>query len=296
MNFSNELSKTFIACPKCQNTRYYSLADRRLKCQACGYKYSINSMWNRHRISEDIKRRILFCFVEGFSAGRTAKGLKLSNRTVENFYKDIRESICTYIGFEMMITNMIYDKNLGADVVENKPEKVVLLTIAAGNVFCWWEPKLILLNFYKEYGESALYAGVPYFTGLQLNGGTTMGALVLLSIKRDRILFTTSNHNIVGTLWPNDKLRHHVSYVNYAYYDSGSIPSALLESYREESRGILSFWNFLTNRLQRQSNFHSAQFHLYIAEACFFYHRQNEDILMSLKSILETPSDKLSPV
>lgn len=52
-------------CPGCRGCRHYRLADGRLKCRACGQRFSGTSVWDSVRLPNATKLRLLELFVLG---------------------------------------------------------------------------------------------------------------------------------------------------------------------------------------------------------------------------------------
>jgi len=89
------MSKNLVAnilrgrkCAFCGSYRTYRLADGRVKCPACGGRYSLKKL--RRNLE------ILHYFALEISANRTAKELELSYETISSRYMFFREKLAEY--------------------------------------------------------------------------------------------------------------------------------------------------------------------------------------------------------
>src|SRR5690606_1436578 len=74
-------------CPECQASKPYRLSDGRLKCRACGKRFSWTSAWDSIRLSTRSKNRLLEMFVLGVPVYRQRFDTSVSAKTRERFYR-----------------------------------------------------------------------------------------------------------------------------------------------------------------------------------------------------------------
>lgn len=84
-------------CPRCGETRAWRLGDGRLKCQACGLRYSGTSAWDSVRLAEAAKRQLLDRFVTGEPAYRQRLLGTAAPASRERFNRLVR-ACCTLAG------------------------------------------------------------------------------------------------------------------------------------------------------------------------------------------------------
>ncbi|WP_247709143.1 hypothetical protein [Ralstonia solanacearum] len=77
-------------CPECSASRPYKLSDGRLKCRACGKRFSWTSVWDSVRLSSREKTRLLELFVLGVPVYRQRFDRSVSAKSRERFYRLIR--------------------------------------------------------------------------------------------------------------------------------------------------------------------------------------------------------------
>ena len=77
-------------CSRCNHTRAYELADGRLKCRACGHRYTQSTAWTASRLTDGTKRRLLELFVLGVPVYRQRFRALASAPAIERFYRLVR--------------------------------------------------------------------------------------------------------------------------------------------------------------------------------------------------------------
>lgn len=77
-------------CPECSASRPYKLPDGRLKCRACGKRFSWTSVWDSVRLSSREKTRLLKLFVPGVPVYRQRFDRSVSAKSRERFYRLVR--------------------------------------------------------------------------------------------------------------------------------------------------------------------------------------------------------------
>jgi len=77
-------------CPGCGHSRAYELADGRLKCKRCGWRYRLRSAWQASRLNDRVKHELLQRFVWGVPAYRQRFRPIASAPAIERFYRIVR--------------------------------------------------------------------------------------------------------------------------------------------------------------------------------------------------------------
>jgi len=77
-------------CPGCAGCRHYRLGDGRLKCRACGLRFTWTSVWDSVRLPTATKARLLELFVLGVPSYRQRFLSDTSAVSRERFYRLVR--------------------------------------------------------------------------------------------------------------------------------------------------------------------------------------------------------------
>ena len=77
-------------CPSCEGARHYQLSDGRLKCRACGHRFSWTSGWDSVRLTAANKHKLLEFFVLGVPSYRQRFRSTVSAAARERFYRLLR--------------------------------------------------------------------------------------------------------------------------------------------------------------------------------------------------------------
>ena len=79
-----------IRCIKCQHTKTWKLADGRIKCRRCGYRFRIKSVWESSRLSDRTKTKLVEFFTLGVPVYRMRFRGIASAPAIERFFRLIR--------------------------------------------------------------------------------------------------------------------------------------------------------------------------------------------------------------
>src|SRR3989338_6997892 len=91
------------SCIRCGYRQLFKLSDDRYKCKRCRKKFSLftNTYLNRAAILSDELYELLWWFVYGFTANKTAKEIELPQKLVHHYFFTIRKGISDYEENEM---------------------------------------------------------------------------------------------------------------------------------------------------------------------------------------------------
>jgi len=86
------------ACKRCKSRVLHRLNDDRYECSKCQYRFSVktNTYLKHSRLSLDVWYELLWWFVYGFTANKTAKEIQLSQKLVHRCFTIIRKALYDY--------------------------------------------------------------------------------------------------------------------------------------------------------------------------------------------------------
>ena len=82
-------------CKGCKSRVLYKLKDGRYECSKCHFRFSLrtNTYLKQSRVSFDIWYELLWWFVYGFTANRTAKETQISQKLVHRCFTTVRKAL-----------------------------------------------------------------------------------------------------------------------------------------------------------------------------------------------------------
>lgn len=104
-------------CPSCDGARHYRLADGRLKCHACGKRFSWTSVWDSVRLPAAMKARLLELFVLGVPSYRQGRPVGRDRIDgIESFWSYAKNWLYPYRGvprqyFHLYLADVCYRYN-----------------------------------------------------------------------------------------------------------------------------------------------------------------------------------------
>lgn len=96
--FLHEKMPSRRLCLRCKNRALLRLGDGRLKCNRCGYKFSLRTKTylSRSRLGLDQWYELLWWFAYEFTANKTARELGVDQKLVHRCFSTIRKAIYDY--------------------------------------------------------------------------------------------------------------------------------------------------------------------------------------------------------
>lgn len=232
-------------CPICDGCRHYRLADGRLKCRACGQRFSWTSAWESVKLSAIAKHRLLEMFVLGVPSYRQRFRNEASAAARERFYRLLR-ACCAQV-------EQLREPFEGAiecdETTFGGARKGKRGWGAAG--------KVIVFGLIKRNGR--------------------VKAMPIPVHNREAIMREIDAHTREGALYYTDewqayatlKLRgEHVMIRKEKGRPVG----------RDHINGIEGFWSYAKNWLYPYRGVPRQYFHLYLAEVCYRYNHRNQDL------------------
>jgi transposase len=246
-------------CPSCKGCRHYRLADGRLKCQACGQRFSWTSAWESVKLSTIVKHRLLEMFVLGVPSYRQRFRNEASAAARERFYRLLR-ACCAQV-------EQLREPFEGAiecdETTFGGARKGKRGWGAAG--------KVIVFGLIKRNGR--------------------VKAMPIPVHNREAIMREIDAHTREGALYYTDewqayatlKLRgEHVMIRKEKGRPVG----------RDHINGIEGFWSYAKNWLYPYRGVPRQYFHLYLAEVCYRYNHRNQDLKPLLFKLMKQISSQ----
>ena len=243
-------------CPHCQFGRAYHLADGRRQCRKCRYKFSIQvSVWERYRISEKAKRKLLEYFVLGVPIYRARFRLPCSPKTAERFFRDIRRVLAHHEHFQDPLSGELeMDESPFGGARKGKRGWG-----AAG--------KILVFGIMKRNGK------------------------VRLSVVPDRKYKTLReeihDHTKTGSLYYTDDYGAYASLPlrgdHVVVKKEKGKPTG-----RDHINGIEGFWSYAKHWLYQYRGVHQKFFHLYLGEISYRFNHRDQDLIPLIEALLRT--------
>lgn len=251
-------------CAKCGSGRSYRLGDGRLKCRACGHRYSWTSVWDSVRLSAALKHRLLELFVLGVPSYRQRFRSTTTAASRERFNRLVR-ACCAH-------AEQLREPFEGAiecdETTFGGARKGKRGWGAAG--------KVIVFGLIKRNG---CVKAMPIAAHDRLSVMREIEAHT-----REGALYYTDEWQAYATL----KLRgEHVMIRKEKGRPVG----------RGHINGIEGFWSYAKNWLYPYRGVPHHYFHLYLGEVCYRYNHRNDDLKPLFLRLLKTISiQELRPI
>ena len=299
--FSNNLSDTKIKrffvsakfgkrtkCPYCNYRRkLYRLQDKRYRCKRCLEKFSIttNTYLANSRLSLEQWYELLWWFNYEFTANKTAKEIKLSQKLIHRSFAIIRKAIYDYELKQMIqfFGQVEVDETYVGSKFKNRRKMK--------------REHFRKLNVVKR-GRGVKYLQQPIFGIYQRNGQVyieftnNVAKKTLQDIIKGRIILDSE---VYSDTWKSYKGLRKRGYQHYTVNHKNE------EYVRQESRdrkihinGIEGFWGYLKERLLKHHGVGKTNLIYYVKEIEFrfnYRHLSTEEFIQKIIQILM--SDKL---
>ena len=250
-------------CPCCEGARHYQLGDGRLKCRACGHRFSWTSVWDSVRLSGPVKHHLLELFVLGVPSYRQRFRSQASASARERFNRLLRACCAQVENLREPFDGALeFDETTFGGARKGKRGWG-----AAG--------KVIVFGIIKRNGR--------------------VKAMPIPAHDRKSIMEKIDAHTREGALYYTDewqayatlKLRgEHVMIRKAKGRPVG----------RDHINGIEGFWSYAKNWLYPYRGVPRQYFHLYLGEVCYRYNHRDEDLKpLLLRLLRSTTIQQLKP-
>jgi len=244
-------------CPSCQTARPYFLSDGRLKCRACGRRFSWTSAWVSVRLKPASKARLLDLFVLGVPAYRQRFRGDTSAKTRERFYRLLR-ACCA--------------------IVEQLREPF------KGEVEC--DESAFGGRWPGKRGRGA--AGKVLVFGLVQRNGHVR-AMPIADASEANLMRQIQAHTREGSLYYTDGFQAYATLrlrgEHVVIRKEKGRPVG-----RDHINGIEGFWSYAKNWLYPFRGVPRRYFHLYLAEVCYRFNHRAQDLKPSLLKLMKSTS------
>lgn len=250
-------------CRSCEGTRHSLLSDGRLKCRACGYRFTWASVWDSVRLPTTTKQRLLDLFVLAVPSYRQRFGSATSAASRERFYRRVRACRAQVEQLREPFEGAIEcDETTFGGARKGKrgwgaAGKVIVLGPIKrnGRVNAMPIPAHDRISIMHEI-DAHTREGAPYYTD-------EWQAYATLKLRGEHVMIRKEKGRPVG---------------------------------RDHINGIEGFWGYAKNWLYPHRGVPRQYFHLYLAEVCDRYDHRGEDLNpLIFKLLKQTPIRELRP-
>lgn len=241
-------------CSQCGHHWFWQLSDGRRKCRRCGLRQSFASVWDRCRLSEAGKCRLLECFVFGVPAYRLRFRSPASLEATERFFLLIRKTIAVLEECQTPLQGSIEcDESTFGGHRKGKRGWG-----AAG--------KTLVFGIYKRNGVVRVFA--------------------VDDRKRATLLPLIEKHTAQGCLYYTDEYSAYASLkVRGEHVVVGKEKGR--PKGRDHINGIEGFWSYAKNWLYTYRGVPQKFVHLYLAETSFRFNHRDQDLYPLLYKALK---------
>jgi len=248
-------------CPACGGSRHYGLSDGRLKCRACGKRFTWTSVWDSVRLPGASKQRLLELFVLGVPSYRQRFRSDTTAATRERFYRLGARLLRD--GGEQFVGALELDETTFGGARKGKRGWG-----AAG--------KVIVFGLIKRNGQ--------------------VKAMPIAAHDRVSVMQQIDAHSREGSLYYTDQWQAHATLrlrgEHVMIRKQKGRPVG-----RDHINGIEGFWSYAKNGLYPYRGVPSQYFHLYLAEVCYRFNHREQDLKPLLFRLLKTTSiQELRPI
>ena len=242
-------------CSRCDHTRAYELADGRLKCRACGHRYTPATAWTASRLTDGTKRRLLELFVLGVPVYRQRFRALASAPAIERFYRLVRA--CCAHAEELREP---FEGGIECD-------ETTIGGARHGKRGWGAAGKVIVLGILQRNGQVKVFA-VPAREGKRVIG-------LVRAHTRPGSLYYTDDWQAYGSL--------RVQGDHVVVRKERGRPKG-----RDHINGIEGFWSYAKNWLYPFRGVPRKHLHLFLGEICFRFNHRDEDLFPLLYMKLRT--------
>jgi len=249
-------------CSKCGHGRAYRLGDGRLKCRACGHRFSWTSVWNSVRLPRAIKQRLLDMFVLGVPSYRQRFASDTSDVSRERFYRLARACCGKAEGLTAPFEAIAEARGLAPVQGERRRPGSDRRIIVVGMVHCQGRIRAYPTRIGDGHPSPDQLQLAP--SNIDASDGNTSHGHAVFNLRGEHVLLRTEKGTQTG--------------------GSGI-------------GGVDGFWNHARATMLPHRAVPHRYFHLYLAEACYRYNHRSENLGPCLLSLMKTLSiQELRPI
>ena len=251
-------------CPDCGAGKAYKLSDGRLKCRACGKRFSWTSAWDSVRLSSRAKIRLLELFVLGVPVYRQRFDTSVSAKAKERFYR-----LCRACCAQVEHLREPFEGALECD-------ETTFGGARHGKRGWGAAGKVIVFGIVKRNGQ--------------------VKAMPIAAHCRADVMRQIQAHTREGSLYYTDEWQAYATLKMRGEHvlirkEKGKPVG------RDHINGIEGFWSYAKNWLYPYRGVPQKFFHLYLAEVCYRYNHREQDLKPLLRKLLQsTAIHELKPI
>lgn len=251
-------------CKKCCKYGAQTLSDGRVNCPNCGARYKRLQIWDKSRLSNTAKNRLLEMFVLGVPVYRQRFRTQVSAPAAERFYRLIRATCALQEDLREPFTGQIeLDETM----------------------FGGWRPGK------RGWGASGK---VVVFGILKRNGKVQVSSLQGRGHRE--IMDKVRSQTLPGSLYYTDDWHAYASLAlrgeHIVIRKEKGRPKG-----RDHINGIEGFWSYAKNWLYPYRGVPRKYFHLYLGEIAFRFNHRDEDLVPLLRRLMKTTdADKIGRI
>ncbi|HEY5807511.1 MAG TPA: hypothetical protein VIT67_06065, partial [Povalibacter sp.] len=229
----------------------WMLGDGRLKCQACGTRYSSRSVWDAVRLPDPTRRRLLEAFAHGISAYSLRFEAGACVDSTERFYRLLRA--CCALQARISAS--------AVQVAGTRGE-----TVHARSMRGWSSSDTVMLVGIAEMNERVRIAAPP---GRDLRDWVGL-------LRR---------HAAVGGLY---SVERPFALASLPVRGSYVIARRTLVRAASEEGSAEAFWSYARSRLQGLRKIPCRYFPLYLGEMCYRFNHRGDDLASLLFDVVRS--------
>lgn len=240
------------------------LSDGRVKCPNCGARYKRRQIWDKSRLSNTAKNRLLEMFVLGVPVYRQRFRSQVSAPAAERFYRLIRATCALQEDLRQPFAGHIeLDETMFGG---SRPGKRGWG--AAG--------KVVVFGILKRNGK-------VYVSPLEDRGHREIMAKVRSQTLPGSLYYTDDWHAYASLAMRGE----HIVIRKEKGRPKG----------RDHINGIEGFWSYAKNWLYPYRGVPRKYFHLYLGEIAFRFNHRDEDLVPLLRRLMKTTdADKIDQI
>lgn len=246
-------------CPRCKYQRkIYHLRDRKFRCPRCSFTFRdfTGTYLERIKIPFNLIVYLIHLFVLGVPAFRIVKELNINKKTIERFFRLIREVIYNYSLIEL--------KQLSGEL---EMDETMFGGRRPGKRGWGAEGKQIVFGIYQRNGKIIVFP-VPS------RAEETLLPLIKRYTKKGSIYYTDEWHAYVSLVFRGKHIR---------------ITKEKGKSINEQNlNGLEGFWSYAKHWLYHYRGVPRRYFHYYLKEIEFRFNNRQEDLFDKIVQLLLT--------
>jgi len=243
-------------CPRCEASKFWHLKTGQLRCTHCGLTRKLNrTCWLKFRISPYWKGRLVEFFALGVPAYRLRFQVPCSRRTVEKFFRFIRELV--YLQSLEDLSSLSGEIEMDETMFGGK---------RPGKRGWGASGKHIVFGIYRRNGDVLTF---PI---------SSRGRKVLISL--------IEKHTRPGSLYYTD---------DWHAYASLSVRGNHVVVRKDKGKpkgkshlnGIEGFWSYAKHWLYQYRGVSKEYFHLYLKECEWRFNHRDENLVLLIRKLLD---------